>query len=179
MAKWFIGPNPSLKIALHWDIHPRMAEEIDATDRRILAELQRDGTLSVDDLSARVGLSRNACWRRMKRLEDERVITGRVALVDAERLGLGLSVFILVRTSNHDPDWLKRFREAATGFPEITGVYRMSGDLDYVLRARVADVKAYDRLYQRLIAKVPLSDVSASFVMEEIKETTVVPVELR
>jgi Lrp/AsnC family transcriptional regulator len=156
-----------------------MSGEIDTIDRRILAELQRDGTLSVDHLSERVGLSRNACWRRVKILEENDVITGRVALVDAEKLGLGLSVFIIVRTSSHDPVWLAKFRGAVTAFPEITGVYRMSGDLDYVLRARVADVKAYDRLYQRLIAKVPLSDVSASFVMEEIKETTVVPVELR
>ena len=156
-----------------------MNTEIDEIDRRILAELQRDGTLSVDQLSSRVRLSRNACWRRMKILEDGGVITGRVALVDAEKLGLGLSVFIIVRTSNHDPEWLAKFRAAATSFPEITGVYRMSGDLDYVLRARVADVKAYDRLYQRLIARVRLSDVSASFVMEEIKETTVVPVEIR
>jgi Lrp/AsnC family transcriptional regulator len=156
-----------------------MSGEIDTIDRRILAELQRDGTLSVDHLSERVGLSRNACWRRVKILEENDVITGRVALVDAEKLGLGLSVFIIVRTSSHDPEWLAKFRGAVTAFPEITGVYRMSGDLDYVLRARVADVKAYDRLYQRLIAKVPLSDVSASFVMEEIKETTVVPVELR
>jgi Lrp/AsnC family transcriptional regulator len=156
-----------------------MASELDETDRRILAELQRDGSLSVDQLSERVNLSRNACWRRVKRLEEERVITGRVALVDAERLGLGLSVFVIVRTSNHDPDWLRKFREAVISFPEITGVYRVSGDLDYLLRARVADVKAYDRLYQRLIAKVPLADVSASFVMEEIKETTVVPVEVR
>ncbi|MBN9232831.1 MULTISPECIES: Lrp/AsnC family transcriptional regulator [Phyllobacteriaceae] len=156
-----------------------MEHELDTLDRRILAELQRDGTLSVDQLSERVGLSRNACWRRVKRLDDERFIIGRVALVDADKLGLGLSVFIIVRTSSHDPDWLAKFRAAVTSFPEITGVYRMSGDLDYVLRARVADVKAYDRLYQRLIAKVPLSDVSASFVMEEIKETTVVPVEVR
>ncbi|QOF73947.1 Lrp/AsnC family transcriptional regulator [Aminobacter sp. SR38] len=156
-----------------------MSGELDTIDRRILAELQRDGTLSVDHLSERVGLSRNACWRRVKRLDDERFITGRVALVDADKLGLGLSVFILVRTSSHDPEWLARFRAGVTSFPEITGVYRMSGDLDYVLRARVADVKAYDRLYQRLIAKVPLSDVSASFVMEEIRETTVVPVEIR
>lgn len=152
---------------------------MDETDRRILAELQRDGSLPVEQLAERVHLSRNACWRRVKRLEEERVITGRVALVDADRLGLGLSVFVIVRTSSHDPDWLRRFRDAVTGFPEITGVYRMSGDLDYILRARVADVKAYDRLYQRLIARVPLTDVSASFVMEEIKETTVVPVELR
>lgn len=156
-----------------------MEHRLDETDRRILAELQRDGSLPVEQLAERVHLSRNACWRRVKRLEEERVITGRVALVDADRVGLGLSVFVIVRTSSHDPDWLGRFREAVTSFPEITGVYRMSGDLDYILRARVADVKAYDRLYQRLIARVPLTDVSASFVMEEIKETTVVPVELR
>jgi Lrp/AsnC family transcriptional regulator len=156
-----------------------MKEELDAIDRRLLAELQRDCMMSADQLSERLGLSRNACWRRVKILEEKKVITGRVALVDPETLGLGLSVFIIVRTSHHNPDWLKRFREAVAAFPEITGVYRMSGDLDYVLRARVADVKAYDRLYQRLIAKVPLDDVSASFVMEEIKDTTVVPVEVR
>jgi len=156
-----------------------MTVELDELDRRILAELQRDGTLSVDALSERVNLSRNACWRRVKRLEEEGVITGRVALIDADRVGLGLSVFILVRTSNHDPDWLRRFREAVSSLPEVVGVYRMTGDLDYVLRARVADVKAYDRLYQRLIARIPLSDVSASFVMEEIKETTIVPLEIR
>jgi Lrp/AsnC family transcriptional regulator len=156
-----------------------MSIDLDTTDRRLLAELQRDATLTVDDLAERTGLSRNACWRRVKLLEERGVIVGRVALVDADRLGLGLSVFIMVRTSHHNPDWLKRFREAVSSFPEIVGVYRMSGDLDYVLRARVADVKAYDRLYQRLIAKAPLDDVSASFVMEEIKETTVVPVEVR
>ncbi|MBO6724826.1 MAG: Lrp/AsnC family transcriptional regulator [Rhizobiaceae bacterium] len=156
-----------------------MADELDSTDRRLLAELQRDSTHTVDELSERLGLSRNACWRRVKLLEERGVITGRVALVDAEKVGLGLSVFVLIRTSHHDPDWLRKFREAVVSFPEITGVYRMSGDLDYVLRARVSDVKAYDRLYQRLIARVPLNDVSASFVMEEIKETTVVPVEIR
>ena len=156
-----------------------MSIKLDEIDRRILAELQRDGTLSVDQVSERVNLSRNACWRRIKRLEDEGVITGRVALVDPEALGLGLTVFVIVRTSRHDPEWLKAFREAVLSLPEIIGVYRMSGDLDYVLRARVADVKAYDRLYQRLIAKAPLSDVSASFVMEEIRETTVLPVEIR
>ena len=156
-----------------------MKHDIDTIDRRLLAELQRDATLTVDQLSECLNLSRNACWRRVKILEEKGVITGRVALVDADKLGLGLSVFVILRTSHHDPDWLKRFRDAVTSFPEITGVYRMSGDLDYVLRARVADVKAYDRLYQRLIAKVPLDDVSASFVMEEIKDTTIVPVEVR
>jgi Lrp/AsnC family transcriptional regulator len=156
-----------------------MKPDIDQMDRRILAELQRDGTLSADQLSERVGLSRNACWRRVKLMEEAGTIAGRVALVDAEKLGFGLSVFILIRTTHHEPDWLKKFRDAVSAIPEIIGVYRMSGDLDYVLRARVPDVKAYDRLYQRLIAKVPLSDVSASFVMEEIKETMELPAILR
>ncbi len=156
-----------------------MKLDIDSMDRMILAELQRDGTLSVDQLSERVNLSRNACWRRVKLMEEAGIITGRVALVDAEKLGFGLSVFVLIRTTHHEPEWLKKFRDAVISIPEIIGVYRMSGDLDYVLRARVPDVKAYDRLYQRLIAKVPLSDVSASFVMEEIKETMELPAILR
>lgn len=148
---------------------------MDDIDLRILGELQRDATLSVEALAERVHLSRNACWRRVKALEERGVLKGRVAIVDAEAVGCGLSVFVFVRTDSHDPDWLTHFRQAVTGLPEITGVYRTSGDVDYVLKARVSDVKAYDRLYQRLIAKVALSDVSASFVMEEIKETTAVP----
>jgi Transcriptional regulators len=148
---------------------------IDETDIRILSQLQSDGSISIELLAERVHLSRNACWRRMRMLEEAGMIRGHVALLDAERAGCGLSVFVFVRTANHDPDWLEKFRAAVTGFPEIVGVYRTSGDLDYVLKARVADVKAYDRLYQRLIAKVPLADVSASFVMEEIKETTEIP----
>jgi len=149
--------------------------QIDDMDVRILSQLQRDGTLSVDSLSERVNLSRNACWRRVKLMEERGLIKDRVAILDAETAGCGLSVFVFVRAASHDPGWLKQFREAVGAFPEIVGVYRTSGDLDYVLRARVADVKAYDRLYQRLIARVPLADVSASFVMEEIKETTAIP----
>jgi Lrp/AsnC family transcriptional regulator len=156
-----------------------MKLDIDPMDRMILAELQRDGTLSVDQLSERVNLSRNACWRRVKLMEEAGIITGRVALVDAAKLGFGLSVFVLIRTTHHEPEWLKKFRDAVISIPEIIGVYRMSGELYYVLRARVPDVKAYDRLYQRLIAKVPLSDVSASFIMEEIKETMELPAILR
>lgn len=152
-----------------------MGKKLDIIDHRILSVLQSDATLSVEALSERVHLSRNACWRRVKALEDAGVIKGRVTLVDAEEVGCGLSVFIFIKTAAHDPEWLATFREAVTVLPEITGVYRTSGDLDYVLRARVGDVKAYDRLYQRLIEKVPIADVSASFVMEEIKETTAVP----
>ncbi len=155
-----------------------MKEEItlDANDRAILSRLQRDASISIEALAADIALSRNACWRRIQRLEQEGVITGRVALVDPERLGCGQTVFVLVRTSRHDHDWMQQFRRAVESLPEIVGVYRAAGDIDYILMARVASVKAYDRLYQRLIEKVPLTDVSASFVMEEIKETTACPI---
>ena len=150
--------------------------EIDNTDGRILGALQRDCSESLEDLGTRVGLSRNACWRRIKRLEEAGVIKGRVALADPEALGLGLQVFISVRTNSHDPDWINSFARATRDLPEILGVYRMTGDLDYLIRARVRDIADYDALYQRLIRKVSLSDVSASFVMEEIRETTALPV---
>lgn len=151
-------------------------QTIDDTDRRILAILQQDAGLSLDDIGARVALSRNAVWRRIRAMEEAGVIRARVALLDPAALGLGLTVFITLRTSDHSPDWLDRFAWAVRDMPEILGVYRMTGDLDYLIRARVADVAAYDALYQRLIRRVPLSDVSASFVMEEIKETTALPV---
>jgi Lrp/AsnC family transcriptional regulator len=150
--------------------------DIDPTDRRILAALQRDSDVAIEELGRVVGLSRNACWRRIKRMEEAGIIKGRVALCDAETLGLGLTVFIAVRTDRHDADWLDQFMQAVKSLPEVLGAYRTSGDLDYLLHARVADVRAYDRLYQRLIRKVPVSDISASFVMEEIKETTALPV---
>lgn len=152
-----------------------MSTEIDKIDRTILATLQTDAALSVDAVAERASLSRNACWRRIKRLETDGILKKRVALVDADAVGLGLSVFVLVRTNNHDPDWLKKFRAAVSEMDEIVGAYRMSGDLDYVLRVRVADVPAYDRFYQRMIAKVAIADVSASFVMEDIKDTTALP----
>jgi len=149
--------------------------ELDDFDRRILRELQRDASLPVEVIGERVGLSRNACWRRIRRLEEDGVIRARVALIDPEALGLDLTVFIAVRTDRHDPDWLEAFTRAVRDMPEILGVYRTSGDLDYLLKARVADVRAYDRLYQRLIRRIALTDISASFVMEEIKETTELP----
>ena len=111
----------------------------------------------------------------MKRLEEAGVLKARVALVDPEKINLGLSVFIAVKTNEHDPNWLETFARETRSIPEIQGVYRTSGDLDYLIRARVPDVAAYDALYQRLIRKVRLADVSASFVMQEIKETTALP----
>ena len=151
--------------------------KFDTFDCAILAVLQRDAALPLEEIGAAVGLSRNAVWRRVKALEEAGVIRGRVALLDPERIGLGLTVFMLIRTRDHAPDWLERFAEATRDIPEILGAYRMTGDLDYLIRARVADVKAYDALYQRLIRRVELADVSASFVMEELKETTILPVE--
>ena len=149
--------------------------DIDDIDRRILNILQRDAGQSLDAIGELVGLSRNACWRRIGALEKAGLIKARVALLDAEQLGLGLTVFIQVRTNAHEPDWLWKFSAATKGMPEILSVYRMSGDLDYLIRAKVADMAGYDRLYQRLISKVALSDVSASFVMEEIKDTHELP----
>lgn len=150
--------------------------ELDTIDRKILKHLQRDASLSLETLGEEVGLSRNACWRRVKALEDSGVITGRVALVAPLAIDLGLMVFMQVRTNQHDPDWAVRFSQATRAIPGILSVYRMTGDLDYLIRARVADMADYDRLYQQLIKRLPLSDVSASFVMEEIKDGTALPV---
>lgn len=149
--------------------------DIDTFDRKILGELQRNADLSLEELGARVNLSRNACWRRIRQLQAAGVIRKRVALLDGVKLGLGLTVFIQIRTASHAPDWLERFSDATCDFPEILGAYRMTGELDYLIRARVADMADYDRLYQKLIARVELSDVSASFVMEELKDTTELP----
>ena len=153
-----------------------ISETIDEIDRRILQTLQKDAAQSVDALAETVHLSRNACWRRVKRLEADGIIRGRVALLDAEALGHGLSVFVMLRAKEHSRDWLKSFRRAVATMPEIVGAFRMSGDLDYLLRVRVGSVGEYDDFYQRLIEKIKAADISASFVMEEIKDTTELPV---
>jgi len=150
---------------------------MDTTDRKLLDILQRDAALSLDDFSERVGLSRNACWRRIKRLEDEGVIKARVTLLDPSRINVGLTAFIALRTTEHSAKWLDQFSKAVRGIPEIIGVYRMTGDVDYLLQVVIPDVAAYDRLYKRLIGKITLADVSSSFVMEEIKSTTVLPLD--
>ncbi|MFT5060637.1 MAG: Lrp/AsnC family transcriptional regulator, partial [Polaromonas sp.] len=154
--------------------YPNMDHQIDTLDRKILAEMQIDASLSVDALSERVGLSRNACWRRIKQLEHARVLKARVALVDAAKVGCGLTVMVLIRTSTHDAKSMTGLTRAVQAMPEITGAYRMTGDLDYVLRVQVEDVPAYDAFYKRLISRVSVSDISASFVMEELKHTTAV-----
>ena len=150
---------------------------MDETDRKLLDLLQRDASLSLDELSARAALSRNACWRRIKRMEDDGVIKARVTLLDAARINVGLTAFIALRTTEHSAKWLEQFSRAVRDIPEIVGVYRMTGDVDYLLQAVIPDVAAYDALYKRLIGRITLADVSSSFVMEEIKATTVLPLD--
>ncbi|MEM7241998.1 MAG: Lrp/AsnC family transcriptional regulator [Pseudomonadota bacterium] len=153
-----------------------MDETIDKIDRAILRELQKDAGQSVDAVADRVNLSRNATWRRIKRLEEAGVIRARRAYLDAAKLGLGLTALVLIRAAEHSDTWLQEFQAAAQAMPEIESAERMSGELDYVLRIRVADMAAYDRFYKRLVARIPIKDISASFVMEEIKEGGQLPV---
>ena len=148
---------------------------MDERDREILRELQRDASISIEALAAKANLSRNACWRRVKILEEQGVIRARVALLEPAKLNLGLAAFIAIRTSAHDQKWLDQFSAAVRDIPEIIGVYRTTGETDYMLHAVVPDIAGYDRLYKRLIAKVPLTDVSSFFVMEKVKETTELP----
>lgn len=152
-----------------------MTRATDETDLRILSILQTDASQSVDALADQVDLSRNACWRRIKRLEAEGILLKRVGIVDPEAVGLGLAAFVFLRGANHDLDKLAQFREAIADMPEIVGAHRMSGEYDVILKVRVADMPAYDRFYQRLVSKVPVTDIHASFVMEDITDTTALP----
>ena len=149
---------------------------LDAIDRRILRELQGDATIPVAELAERVGLSQTPCWKRVKRLTDEGVIARRVALLDREKLDLGLVVFVSLKTSRHDEAWLAQFPRGASALPEVVEIYRLAGETDYLLKVVVSDIAAYDRFYKRLIATAPLDDVSSAFAMEQIKFTTALPV---
>jgi Lrp/AsnC family transcriptional regulator len=148
---------------------------IDAIDRRILAVLQSDASLSVTDISERVGLTSTPCWRRIQKLESSGYIRRRVALLDEEKMNVGVSVFIAVRTNQHSADWLDRFRKAVSSLPEVVEFFRLSGEVDYLIRAVVPDIKSYDDLYQRLISKVEIYDISSMIAMEKIKSTTEIP----
>lgn len=148
---------------------------LDELDRKILATLQVDSSLSVQEIGDRIGLSSTPCWRRIQKLESTGYIRRRVALLDADKLNLGVSVFIAVRTNQHNAEWAERFRKIVIGFPEVVDFFRLSGDVDYLIRAVVPDIAAYDDLYQRLIAKIDLYDVSSMFAMEQIKSTTELP----
>ncbi len=149
---------------------------MDAIDRKILAVVQQDASLSVAEIGQRVGLSSTPCWKRLQRLEADGVITRRVALIDPEKVGLGITVFVSVETGDHSQDWLAKFAEVVNAMPEVMEFYRMAGDVDYVLRVVVHDMQSYDTFYKKLIATVPLKNVTSRFAMERIKSTTALPI---
>jgi Lrp/AsnC family transcriptional regulator len=145
---------------------------MDAIDRKILACLQQDAGIAIADLAHKVGLSPTPCWKRVQKLENAGVILRRVALVDPQKIGLGLTVFVSIETEDHSEPWLARFATEVSAMPEVMDVYRMAGDVDYLLRVVVADTAAYDAFYRRLIASVPLKKVTSRFAMEHVKSTT-------
>ena len=148
---------------------------MDKTDRKILTLLQEDATQPIADIARKIGLSVTPCWRRIQKLEEDGVIRARVALLEATKIGLGMSVFVAIKTDQHNADWLAEFARTISQRKEVVEFYRMSGEVDYLLRVVVPDMGAYDRFYKDLIAEVRLTDVSSSFAMEEIKYTTALP----
>jgi Lrp/AsnC family transcriptional regulator len=148
---------------------------LDAFDRKILDLLQRDASLSVAEIADKVGLSTTPCWRRIRNLEDAGVIRGRVAVLDPVSLNIGVTVFVGVKAGRHAADWLQTFAAAVQDIEEVTEVYRLSGEIDYLLKIVVPDIAAYDDVYKRLIKKTDFADVSSFFSMEEIKSTNVLP----
>ena len=150
---------------------------MDRIDKKILTILQADAGRSVAEIAERVGLSTTPCWRRIQNLEKSGVILGRVALLDRKKLNVGVTVFVRVKTSQHTYDWLEGFARAVAEIDEVIEFYRLSGDIDYLLKIVVPDIDSYDAVYKRLIRAAALSDVSSSFAMEEIKYTTAVPLD--
>ncbi len=150
---------------------------MDATDRQILEILQRDATMPLAEIARKVGLSSTPCWRRIQKLEEAKVIRKRVAVLDSQKINAGVNVFVSIRTSQHNAEWLGRFADIVNQMPEVVEFYRMSGEIDYLLRVTVPDIAAYDAFYKRLIAEIDLDDVSSSFAMEQIKYTTALPLD--
>ncbi|EGK62153.1 AsnC family transcriptional regulator [Enterobacter hormaechei ATCC 49162] len=151
---------------------------LDKIDRKLLSLLQSDCTLSLQALADAVNLTTTPCWKRLKKLEDDGILLGRVALLDPEKLGLGLTAFVLIKTQHHSSEWYCRFVTQVSDMPEVLGFWRMAGEYDYLMRVQVADMKRYDDFYKRLVNSVPgLSDVTSSFAMEQIKYTTALPIE--
>jgi Lrp/AsnC family transcriptional regulator len=150
---------------------------MDRLDKKILRLLQEDSTLAVADVAKKVGLSTTPCWRRIQKLEEEGVIQRRVAVLNPEKVNTRVNVFISIRTSSHSHEWLRRFSEVVQEFPEVVEFYRMSGDVDYLIRVVVPDIAAYDAFYKKLISKIEIRDVSSAFAMEQIKYTTQLPLD--
>jgi Lrp/AsnC family transcriptional regulator len=149
--------------------------KLDEFDLKILARLQQDATTPLAELAEEVGLSSTPCWRRIQKLEAAGLIRKRVALLDRRQLKAGVTVFIAIRTARHSMEWLERFHAAVNDLPEIVDFYRMSGEIDYLLKAFVPDIEAYDALYKKLISRIDLNDVTSMFAMEELKSTTAIP----
>jgi len=152
---------------------------MDDIDRQLIDILQRDATLSIAQMAEQVGLSATPCWKRIQKLEAQGVITRRVAVVDQDRVGVGLSVLVRVEAGEHTPEWLERFSAGVAAMPEIMEVYSMAGDVDYMLRVAVADMAEYDSFYKRLIAVAPMKNVTSRFAMERMKHTTAYPLHPR
>ncbi|WP_240602405.1 Lrp/AsnC family transcriptional regulator [Paracoccus endophyticus] len=150
---------------------------LDDTDRKILSLLQRDSSLPLEEIASRVGASRTPVWNRIRRLREQGVIRGQVALLDAESLGLEACFFVLIRTAEHDADWAARFLAAVRARPEVIEAHRLAGEIDYILKVVVRNARAYDRFYQSLIAEVRIQNVTALLSMEEMKATTALPIE--
>lgn len=148
---------------------------LDSIDVKLLDRVQKDASESLAQIAEGVGLSANACWKRIKRLEAAGVIQRRVAILDRRKVGLGVTAFVAVRTDQHDEKWLDEFAAAIRQIPEVIEFYRMSGDIDYMLKVICADIEDYDRIYKKIIRSTTLRDVSAFFAMEQIKSTTEIP----
>jgi len=151
--------------------------DLDLIDRKIVAELMRDATLPIAQIADRAGLSQTPCWKRIQKLEANGVLTGRVALADPTRLGFGLTVFVGIEAPDHSVDWREAFAKAVESIPEIMEVYRMAGEIDYLLRVAVADMQAFDRFYKRLTDALPIKNMTSHFAMERMKFTTAYPVD--
>jgi Lrp/AsnC family transcriptional regulator len=149
---------------------------MDAIDRKILNVLQQDASLSVAEIGQRVGLSSTPCWKRIQRLEAEGVILRRVVLVDQDKVGVGINVIVSIETDDHSQEWLERFARTVSAMPEVLEFFRMAGDVDYLLRVVVPDMAGYDAFYKKLIAAIPLKNVTSRFAMEKIKSTTALPI---
>jgi len=158
------------------DAEPPAPRRLDNIDRKILALLQQDASLSVAEIGNRVGLSSTPCWKRIQRLEADGIIQRRVAIVDQDKIGLGITVFVSVETGDHSQDWLDRFAQTVEVMPEVMEFYRMAGDVDYMLRVVVADMQGYDAFYKKLIGAVSLKNVTSRFAMQKIKSTTALPI---
>ena len=149
---------------------------LDKIDRRILTLLQKDATMPVAEIGRKVGLSTTPCWRRIQKMEEDGVIQRRVAVLDPMKVNVGVTVFVSVKTNEHNDTWMRKFAGVIDEFPEVVEFYRMSGDVDYLMRVVVPDIGGYDAVYKRLIKAVELVDVSSSFAMEQIKYSTAIPV---